>query len=458
MRFTLTRSVVRRVRGSRHCASLAFVASILLAPAFAQVAPAPGAETQASPAAAPTAVSLSTNSDKEGATAAWQAFTSTHSTATNAGASKPGEDFHVRLDIARHHRQAHLYPEAEAAYTSILEAAAPEPIQRTALLELAQTVREEEDLARAQQIYAQYVNHWPHDPGVPEVLLDQGLVYREMGLNSMAISKFYAVMTSALVVKDDSFDFYQKLVLRAQNEIAETQFQLDQFADAGDSFARLLKLESPPANRSTIQHRYVQCLVSLGRREEAIAQAQDFLTRYPKAPERPEVRFLCATALKQSGRDTEALQQVLGLLQEQHAGNGCDPKTLAFWQRRAGNELANQFYQQGDPMKALDIYIGLAALDTAPDWQLPVWYQIGLVCERLNQPAKASQYYENISKREKELGTNATPSLKAVIEMAKWRKDFLGWQLKTEATDIEFHSVMLGSGAPAAQAAHPQPY
>jgi tetratricopeptide (TPR) repeat protein len=266
-----------------------------------------------------------------------------------------------------------------------------------------------------------------------------------MGLNNLAIAKLYAVMTSALVIKSDRFDYYQQLVLRAQNEIAETQYELGNFVEAVESFGRLLKLDPPPVNRSALQYRYIHCLTELGRRSEVIAQAQEFLERYSDASERPEVHFLCATALKEGRRETEALHQVLALLQEQCSRTNCTAQTLSYWQRRAGNAMANQFYQEGDPLKALEIYLRLAALDTAPQWQLPVWYQVGLVFERLGQPAKAIEYYGNIVGRENEVSNAASPSLKTVIEMANWRKDFLGWQLKTEQTNLGFRAASLGS-------------
>ena len=86
-----------------------------------------------------------------------------------------------------------------------------------------------------------------------------------------------------------------------------------------------------------------------------MAQAENFLQRYTDVPERAEVRFLYAAALKKDGRDDDALRQVLALLEEEHTSGARYPETLAYWQRRAGNEIANQFYQQGDLMKALDI-------------------------------------------------------------------------------------------------------
>lgn len=358
------------------------------------------------------------------------------------------EDFEAQLEIARHHRAARQFAEATTICGWILEKSAPQPLQQSALQELAEMARDQGDLMRAQQVYAQWLTRWPQDIRVPEMILYQGLIFRQMGLNNLAIVKFYAVMTSALVIKSDKLDFYQQLVLRAQNEIAETQYELGNYADAVDSFGRLLKLDPPPINRSAIHYQYIQCLTGLGRRSEAIAQAQDFLDHNPDAAQRPEVHFIRATALKEARREGEALQQVLALLQEQHDRTNCTSQILAFWQRRAGNAIANQFYQEGDHIKALEIYQRLAALDDAVAWRLPVEYQMGLVYERLAQPARAVECYSNIIAREKAAHAEISPGLKTVVEMAGWRRDFLEWQLKTERTNLGFRAASLGPETP----------
>ena len=379
---------------------------------------------------------------------AWQFSVSpTNPTSKTAPPPKPVEDFKARLELARKCRLTRQFAEATAFYAGILQSAAPETLQRTALIELALTAQDQNDMVRAQQSYAQGLARWPQDAGVPELILRQGLVYRQMGLNDLAISKFYTVMTSALTLKPERFVYYQQLVLRAQNEIAGAQYDLGRWTEAAASLGRLLKLDPPPDNRSSIQGKLIRCLVTLGIHSDAVAQAQDFLNRYPDAPERPEVRFLCATSLKQMGRNTDALRQVLALLEEQHGAGTRAPTTLAYWQRRAGNEIANQFYQEGESIKALDIYLRLAALSSSLEWQLPVWYQLGLVFERLNQPAKATESYGNIAQREKELA-DAGPGLKTLIEMARWRKDFIAWRLKSEKANLEFRTL-LGAAATA---------
>src|SRR5205823_2473171 len=108
------------------------------------------------------------------------------------------------------------YVDAARNFTTLVENETGEEMKRLALLELANVTQEQGQLAKSQQILAQYLKRYPRDPGVPGVLLRQGLLYRQMGAPALALSKFYAVMTSALSLKEGSVDYYQRLVLHAQ--------------------------------------------------------------------------------------------------------------------------------------------------------------------------------------------------------------------------------------------------
>ncbi len=339
-----------------------------------------------------------------------------------------------KLELARNQRLTRQTTLASSNFVAVLASDAPESLKRTALLELALTSQDDGDLPKAQQILAQYLARWPEDAGVPEVLLRQGLVLRQMGLNNLALTKFYAVMTSSLVLKNDQVAYYQGLVLQAQTEIAETFYREGKNQEAVEFFERLLKQNSPALVRPQVQYKLVRSLAALTRNEEVVTQAEDFLSRYPDAVEQPEVRFFLASALKRLGRNGEALEQVLLLLREQQAQARQHPQLWAYWQQRAGNEIANQLYREGDYPRALEVYLNLAQLDASPAWQLPVWYQVGMSYEHLEQPAKAIQTYDRLLRREAELGTNATPGLKAVLDMARWRRGFLGWETNAEVT------------------------
>jgi tetratricopeptide (TPR) repeat protein len=342
------------------------------------------------------------------------------------------ENFNTQLASARYLEKTSQPDKAEPILIRLLADTVPDSIRQSAFFELGQVVRLENDLPRAVSVGAQFIERWPDDPRVPEVLLRQGQLYRQMGLNNLALTKFYAVMTAALALKSDRPDYYPALVLEAQTEIADTHYLMGRYSEAAEFYLRLIKQGNPALNRQQAQFRLIRSLAAVGHNEDASSQARDFLTRYPDAPEQPEVRFYLAQTLKQMDRNNEALQQVLLLLQEEKAKTQGRPEIWAYWQQRAGNEVANQLYREGDYIRALDIYINLAQLDSAPAWQLPVQYQIGLTYERLAQPQKAIETYNDMLKHELVLSTNATPGQKAVFGMARWRAGFLAWQSQAE--------------------------
>jgi tetratricopeptide (TPR) repeat protein len=207
------------------------------------------------------------------------------------------------------------------------------------------------------------------------------------------------------------------------------------YVDAADFYTRLLENPDPALNRPQMEFRLVRSLTIIGKNSEAASQGQDFISRYPDAEEVPEVRYYLAQALKALGQDDEAVKQVLLCLQQQKAKSGDDPQVWLYWQQRVGNELANQLYHEGDYVHALEIYVDLAQLDSAPSWQVPVYYQMGLTYEKLSQPEKATDSYNKILACETAVGTNATPGLQAVFDMASWRINFLKWQQNAQTAN-----------------------
>jgi len=241
------------------------------------------------------------------------------------------------------------------------------------------------------------------------------------------------VMNSALGLKLEQFDYYQRLVLQAQTEIADTYYIQGKFAEAADFFGRLLKQNSADLNRAQIHFKLIHCLSSLGRHTDVVTQCESFFEKNPAAAETPELHFVCASSLRQLGRLSDALRHVLTLLESQEGMVQSNPENWLYWQQRAGNDIANQLYLEGDYLNALELYNHLAGLSTAAAWQLPVWYQIGLIYERLLQPGKAVEKFDAILAREKEVtAAGVAPTVKTVIDMARWRKGQITWQGRTE--------------------------
>jgi tetratricopeptide (TPR) repeat protein len=363
-----------------------------------------------------------------------------NSSATTISAETTGTN--ATLVMATYFATSRQPEKAEPLLVGLLAGNIPETTQKAALLELGSVVRDENDLPRAQSIYAQYLQRWPGDFKVPEILLREGEIFRQMGLNDLALGKFYSVMTSALSLKSDQLAYYQSLVLQTQVEIAETHYLIGQFSDAADFYSRLLQNTDPALNRAQLQFRLIRSLALIGRNNQAVAQAQDFIAHFPDADQEPEVRYYLAEALKALGQNTESLQQVLLCLREQKSKTQNNPEVWAYWQQRVGNEIANQLFREGDYVSSLEVYINLAQLDSSAAWQVPVDYQMGITYEKLLQPQKAIETYNSILARETEVGTNATPALQAVFDMARWRAGFIQWQTNAETMDHSLVSTM----------------
>lgn len=348
------------------------------------------------------------------------------------------DHFQLMLESARKLRDEKDLVRAERTLIQLLEGRAPEEIKRPALLDLALVMQEQKSYAKSQRLYSEYVRRYPKEADVPEVLLRQAYLYRDMGLPELAMSKFFAVMSACLNLKVEELDYYQKLVLRAQVEIAETYYTQGKFAEAAEYLNKVLKLESSELNRADVLYKLVRCYWNIQNFSLAAASARLHLSKFPDSYDAAETRFLLVDSLKKLGQDKEAQQELLLLLQKQQEHSKADAKQWLYWQQKAGNEIANQFYRQGDFLSALQVYQSLAALNDAPAWQFPVWYQVGLVHENLKQYAKATEAYQRILERykaEENAELKKDSAVTTIVEMARWRKDFLAWEVKAQTAN-----------------------
>jgi len=360
----------------------------------------------------------------------------------------------TEIEYARRFRAEHDSPQAYAVLAGLLTSQAPDAHKQAALLEMALTAIEEDALPKAQQILAQYAQRYADDPHIPEIFLCQGQLYRRMGANRMALAKFYAVMTTVLNLSTDRVQDYQRLVAEAQTEIADTYYEQGDFAEASDLLTRLLRQGSPQVDTIRAEFKLIRCLSKLNRHAEVIEHANSFLAKAANAPEQVEVRFYLIHSLQQAGRKPEALQQLLDLLQMKPGETALDLKGWRSWQQRAGNEIGNQLYVEGDYIGALTVYLSLMRLDDTQTWRFPLLYQIGLIHERLAQPQKASEIYSEIVETKMSATEKSNPALKLIADMAQWRIDHIAWLAKAELTT---HSLQINNAPVASEAAKPTP-
>jgi tetratricopeptide (TPR) repeat protein len=306
---------------------------------------------------------------------------------------------------------------------------------RAALLGLARAYRGNRDLTKACAVYENYIKHYPGDEQLPFVYLELGRCLRALGAHRLAIARFYSVLNSTLKLPVDGSDIYRQLARTAQFEIAETYFQSGDYDQSFRFYSRLRLLDLAPADRARAAFKSAYSLNLKGDYEKTVTNLRSYLSTYPEGENAAEARNLLAVALRRLGRTQESLAATLDLLKIEQARTAADPKTWVYWQRKTGNQLANEFYEQGDITTALIIYQTMRDLGGPPEWLLPVQYQIGLCQERLHRVDLARTTYQSIldSLRSSFADKGKHPAILGDIDsMVAWRLKHLDWLDSTE--------------------------
>ncbi|MBP7143183.1 MAG: tetratricopeptide repeat protein [Opitutaceae bacterium] len=371
--------------------------------------------------------------------------------ATGSGPGRPGEiteaEIKSFLRIGDTKTAQGDYDSAEIAYRQVLAARATPEQDRDALLGLARMYRRNNELTRSAAVYEKLLKEFPADNALPIVYLELGRVHRALGAYRLAIARFYSVINSTLKLPANGQDLYRQLARTAQFEVAETHFLAGEFQESAQYFSRLKLLDLTPADQARAHFKSAFSLNRAGDYENAAASLRSFLEQYPSDENTPEARYLLSISLRRLGRDQESLAAALDLLKAEHSRTAEDPKRWAYWQRKTGNQLANEFYEQGDANSALTIYLSLAALSSEPMWRLPVLYQVALCYERLRSGSQAREYLQTVAREAgtPPAGAASTGELAELANMATWRLQQLDWE---EGADRQLNTFFQTSGSP----------
>ena len=341
---------------------------------------------------------------------------------------------------------------AETAYIEVLDSPISDALIQDALIAYAEFLRKCGKDARAVATYEKYLANYTGSPRSTAVLISLGRTLRDMGAFDLAQARFYAVLNSTLSVAPEDIQRYRDLAQLAKFEIAETYYQQGDYAAASKFFGRIKLLELPAEDRARASFREAYSFFLDGKLELATATLRNFLQSYPENASAQEARYLLCLALRRLGRTQDALVETLTLLRSAQASASVDRERWSYWQRRTGNQLANDFYEQGDFNSALTIYQTLAELRSDPLWRWPALYQIGLCYERLRQPERATTVYNDIlaeALAANKLGTPLDPAAQEVRTMAEWRVGQIDWTNNVDASVRTFTAHQTSASAPA---------
>lgn len=324
------------------------------------------------------------------------------------------------------------WDDAEAAFHKILELAVPDVAKHDALLDMGRMFETNKAYAKVAMVYEGFLERFPNDPAAADVSIRLGRACRELGAFQTALAKFYNALNSSLRLTggDDVLAAQKKLALKAQFEIAQTHFAKGDYAEAKRFFTRLLALDMTPEDRELVQFRLASTTALLGNPGEAAALAKQFLQEHPDSDSAAETYYLLSQSLQKLGRNDEATQVTLKLLQQEQSREKSAPEVWRRWKLRTGSELASALYENGDAMHALTIYQRLADLDPSPENRWPMVYQIALCFERLRLTQRALEAYTYLVNAPLPTTTAANAvatDLPALKDMAQWKIDYLNW-------------------------------
>ena len=309
--------------------------------------------------------------------------------------------------------------------------------KKAALQAIAEDYQKHQQLTKAITIFEKIIELFPRDSDLPHIYFKVGQLYRETGAYGRAVSRFYSVLNTALKINERGVDSYRDLSQRAQVEIADTYLLTGDYKQAAKFFKLLARGDLPDELRARVQFKSLHCLFLLDDSSGAVVAAGKFLENFPEDESVPEARFIQASALRSIGRKKEAFDAVLSLLRKEKPKSEKAPDRWAYWQKKTGNEFANEFYKQGDALSALTIYQTLAKLGEDPEWQWPVIYQMGLCFERLRLVSRAGESYKYVIDQAKKVETDGgklSENLTNLLQMAQWRGEQLSWSYTTETT------------------------
>ena len=296
-------------------------------------------------------------------------------------------------------------------------------------LALARMFRRDRDWGKAIPPYESYLSENPNAPDRALVLLELGRTYAQTGALEAALSRFYLVLDSAVNQSGGTFLEAREVAYSAQYEIAQTQMALGRHAQAARLFRGMRQLPLADEDRARVYLFSARALNLAGDKSGAVDDYRALLQTFPASEVASEARFEFVVLLAELGRRDQALVEVLALF-ESDKRSSTEEESWRHWQRRAGNKLANMFYDAGNLPESAELYAKLLPLSADPGWRWPLLYQIGLVAEQMKNFARAREVYVELASAKAE---KLPTEIAELPRLARWRIEHLDWVKTTES-------------------------
>ena len=325
------------------------------------------------------------------------------------------------------------YASAIKTYLNLLNVAdVPTLEHKQALFGLAEAYYRRGSLAQSVSLLDQYLENFPNDDRRAEILFQIGLLYREMRLFPQAVTSFYRVLNSIVVTGESDLPKYLSLARRAQFETARSHFFAEQWDQALSLLDRIELFELSNTDRESVLFYQAHATLRSGDLEKGLNLVQKLIHTYPTSPLVPEMLYTKAQTLAQMQQTEDSVATLMELLE--HGGMPTENagEEWLYWRQQAGNEFANQYFENKDFLAALRVYQGIAVLDERAEWQLPIIYQMGLCFEKLGMFDRAVESLEFVAQGIEQISESENQSPDAALDQlykrTQWRLDMLNWR------------------------------
>lgn len=348
------------------------------------------------------------------------------------------------------------YEDAEREWIKALQHPLTKDIEKALLRQMCELYAIIEKPAKEILMYEKYIERFEDDELTPYLILKVGKLYRKAGVPELAISRYYTILNRALTIPQDQLENYKRLIILAQIEIASAYLDMGDFAKTLELLDKIqTNLLSPEEYREVIFQKAL-CAYETKDYSTAIRGFETFCERYSNQKQTPKAYFLRIQSYRALGQNEKILSSVLALLQEGQKRRL--EKTLYwekwdYWQKKAAEDVAQDFYTHNKFLDALKIYQAMVQVEAGADWQWPILYAMGACYERLQMFSRSRAAYELIATAKDSwngIPLKLNELLKDYREEALWRLKQLE-RLETNKTSV---NQLLDSLPQNAQRAH----
>jgi hypothetical protein len=224
----------------------------------------------------------------------------------------------------------------------------------------------------------------PPDPYIPEILLRQAWIYRQMGRPELALSTYYSVLTAATQQKVDNLTRFGRIVLVARSQIANTYYEdanpleLKSYISAIDLYERLLNSKQEEINTNLIELKLLRSLFKADENSRLkLRKLKLKLTRLKQTPS-PTTKDISRNVdgeLNQIKSEIEKLDEI-----RQNYWRKMEKRALAFINRTAESETLISHHHTGEVR-----YYQIMAYNALGQYQ-HVWQSMEVLLENQSTP------------------------------------------------------------------------